>query len=774
MATVMACCTIMGLVTLATLAPAARAQQAGVTTPGANAGPAPTSAPTPPPTAPAAAAPVAAPAPASSGPPPGKVGPTVPLRRDQPVYYQADTATYDRDLGIVTLTGHVEFWQNDRILLADKVTYNRNTDVAAATGHVVLLDPNGQTVFSDYAELTGGMKDGVMTGMRALLAQNGRLAANGARRTDAEINELSRAVYSTCNLCVKNPNAPPLWDIRARSAVQDVEHKMIEYHDAVVEMYGIPVLYTPYLSHPDPSQKRASGILVPSFGYSTHIGAFLQVPYYWVIDGQSDATISPIVATKTAGVFLQYRRRFNDGTVTINASAAAYQGPAGHIFSQGVFNLDDTWRWGFNINRASSEKYINDFRIAGAQTVLTSTLYLEGFGQGAYSRLETSAYQGLTTSVSQEKVPYVLPHYEYSFTGQPDALGGRTTVDAGAFNVLRYQGTSDQRVSLSTSWDRPFNGPLGDKWMFTLHEDAAAYSAHGLDMQPNFSPIADAQSAQGMVSASVKLNWPFVRSAGAWGTQTIEPIAQVIVAPRGSSYTNTNIPNEDALDQEFTDATLFSLNRFSGMDRLEGGTRANVALHANWVFPRGASIDGLVGQGYRLQPDTAFAVGSGLRNTATDIVSHISYTPNQYFDFTSRQRFDHNNFNVRFVDAIATAGPQYLKVSGGYLYTFNNPYTMFDFPPTTPNTALTTPRNELTLGLNTTHAPWHFGISGTRELGTGKMASAGVDAGYDDECFTFDVRFYRRYTSLDNDSGATTILFQITFKTVGEIGFNAS
>ena len=268
----------MGLVTMAALAPAVRAQPAGVTTPGGATGPAPTGA------APTAAAPVAAPTPAptlapgSAGPPAGRAGPVQPLSRNQPVYYQADTATYDRDLGIVTLTGHVEFWQNDRMLLADKVTYNRNTDVAAATGHVVLLDPDGQTVFSDYAELTGGMKDGVMTGMRALLAQNGRLAANGARRTDAEINELSRAVYSTCNLCAKNPNAPPLWDIRARSAVQDVQHKMIEYHDAVVEMYGIPVLYTPYLSHPDPSQKRASGILVPSLGYSSHIGAFLEFP----------------------------------------------------------------------------------------------------------------------------------------------------------------------------------------------------------------------------------------------------------------------------------------------------------------------------------------------------------------------------------------------------------------------------------------------------------------------------------------------------------------
>ena len=136
--------------------------------------------------------------------------------------------------------------------------------------------------------------------------------------------------------------------------------------------------------------------------------------------------------------------------------------------------------------------------------------------------------------MSQEEVPYVLPHYQYWFTGQPDALGGRTTVDAGFFNVLRT-GHQRQRASLSTSWDRPFSGLLGDKWMFTLHEDAEAYSAHGLDQQPNFSPTADAQTAQGMVSASVKMNWPFVRSAGAWGTQIIEPIAQVIVAPRAAA-----------------------------------------------------------------------------------------------------------------------------------------------------------------------------------------------------------------------------------------------
>ena len=76
--------------------------------------------------------------------------------KDQPVFYQSDSAEYDRETGIATLTGHVEIWQGDRDLRADKVRYDRNTGVVAASGHVVLLEPDGQVVFGDYAELTQG------------------------------------------------------------------------------------------------------------------------------------------------------------------------------------------------------------------------------------------------------------------------------------------------------------------------------------------------------------------------------------------------------------------------------------------------------------------------------------------------------------------------------------------------------------------------------------------------------------------------------------------
>ena len=178
----------------------------------------------------------------------------------------ADQVQYDQQNNLVIATGHVEAWQNGHVLRADKIVFDRNTGTAAATGHVVLLEPDGEVMFADYAEMTQDMNDGVLKDMRALLAQNGKLAANGVRRTAGKINELSRVVYSPCNLCKKDPTRPPLWQIRANSGVQDLENKRDEYYDAVLEMFGWPVAWFPYISAPDPSVKRASGLLMPSIG----------------------------------------------------------------------------------------------------------------------------------------------------------------------------------------------------------------------------------------------------------------------------------------------------------------------------------------------------------------------------------------------------------------------------------------------------------------------------------------------------------------------------
>jgi len=690
-----------------------------------------------------------------------------PLTRTDPVTFTADRVEYDRDNAIVSATGNVEAWQNDNVLRADKIVFDRNTNVAAATGNVVMVQPDGQVLFSDYAELTEGLRDGVLRGMRAILAENGKLVANGARRTEGTVNEMSRAVYSTCNLCATDPSKPPLWQLRARTAVQDGQNKRIEYRDVVLDIYGVPVAYFPYFWHADPSVRRASGFLVPAFGQSKNLGAFLATPYFWALNDVSDLTVTPTLSSQQYGnLNLQYRRRFNDGTLDVDTGFGRDLGKLeADIFARGRFNYDDTWRYGFDLNRATNAKYLRDYRVNNRADVLTSRLYLEGFGTGAYTKLDSIAYQGLVASVAQTRLPYVLPRYQYSYFGEPDALGGRLSFDTQNFNVLREVGTSTQRAAATLNWQRPFAGAFGEVYGLTLQADTAAYAATGLNQNPNFAGINGNETGRAHPQVAIDVRWPLVRDG--WGTQLIEPRMQIIAGPNTGSGRNQRIPNEDSLDFEFTDQNLFSLNRFPGIDRLEGGVRANVALHLNWTVGD-ALVDGLVGQSFRTRKDDTFPVGSGLERRASDIVTRTTVSPGPWFDLTGRTRIDNRNGNIRFADAIGTAGTPLLRVSGGYIYSAVNPYFLYD------QSAIPASyfrhRNEATVSATTQFDRYRASAYARRDLDLSKLSAAGVRASYEDECFIFDVSYNRRYTSLNGDNGASTILFQLTFKTVGQFG----
>jgi LPS-assembly protein len=637
------------------------------------------------------------------------------------------------------------------------------------------MEPDGQVVFSDYAELTEGMRDGVLRNMRAILAENGKLAANGARRTGGQINELSRAVYSTCNLCALDPSKPPLWQLRAYSAVQDVQNKRIEYQDAILDIYGIPVLYLPYFSHPDPSAKRESGFLVPNFGQSSYLGPYLTVPYYLVLNNQSDLTLAPTVASKAGPqLSFDYRQRFNDGTVTIDGSGAYDQSHLqGHVFGKGDFVYDDTWRYGFNINVASSADYLRDFHVSGypGSNVLSSQIYVEGFGQGAYSRVDLRSYQGLNSAVDDAKLPFVLPRYQYSYFGEPDDWGGRLSVDAGAFNVLRSEGANTQRLNLSANWERPAVGSFGEVYKTTLRVTTEAYQGFDLNEQPDYATVDKVTTARALPTGAVEVRWPWMRASGSAGssTQIIEPIAQLVVAPNTGSSGYAKVPNEDSLTMEFTDQNLFSLNRFPGLDRQEGGVRANVGLHSSWNTPSGL-FDTLVGQSYRLHTDDTFNINSGMNDHVSDVVARASYSPSSFFDITGRTRLDHRNFDIHYAEAISSIGAPIFRLTGGYIYTSYNPYYELDQPPeVNPNS----PRNEVTLGASSRFGAFRVTGYARRDLQTSSMVGVGADAAYEDECFIFDAKLTKRYVSINGDHGDTTVLFQITLKTVGQFGFHA-
>ena len=320
------------------------------------------------------------------------LGSTVPALAqsvDSAISFSADQMDMDNDLGIIIARGNVEVVHEDRTLIADVISYNQKLDVLTATGNVTMLEPSGDVMFAARMELDGDFKNGIVHDIRMILNDRSRLAANGGRRIDGDL-DLRKAVYSPCNLCADDPTRPPLWQIRAIKVFHDSSRKVVEYTDAWLEVAGIPVLYTPFLTHPDPTVKRESGLLTPIFGSSTDLGTTFKTPYFWNISPYADATLTPAVYSEQGvGLEVEYRERYIDGEIELAGSIANDDelGARGHIDSFGRFNIDKTWRWGIDVERASDDTYQRRYGIASQRT-LTSNLFAEGFRKDNYIRAE--------------------------------------------------------------------------------------------------------------------------------------------------------------------------------------------------------------------------------------------------------------------------------------------------------------------------------------------------------------------------------------------------
>ena len=711
---------------------------------------------------------------------------------DGPVTFTADEVEYDRERERVIARGRVEAWQGGRFLRADTFTYDRNTRIAVVRGNVQIIEADGQIFYAEEAELGEGFRDGVLTEVRARLAQNARLVGNGVRRTNGTLNEISRPVYSSCNLCESDPTRPPLWQMRARVGTQDRESQRISYRDATIQMGGIPLLYTPFFSHPDPQTPRASGFLFPTTGYTRFLGAFVQTPYFWAIDDTQDLLITPTFGSLVnPNLGLEYRRRFNSGELQAQGSIAYLSqsqaernstgqtptpGLNGHIFSRGRFAIDENWRIGFDLNRASTDTYLRTYKLE-YRRVLASSVYAEGFwGTESYARIDARAYQALNNRDNISSIPYVLPNAIFEHAPRRQMAGGFLTTDVGLLGLIRPTGTFSQRLAARASWERPMYGQFGDVWTLRGQADATSYYAGDQQLNANNPlPAANGIHANGNIRMALDWRMPFIRNAGEWGTQLIEPRVQLVTGPNLGNQ--NRFPNEDALDFEFTDANLFQLNRFAGRDRLEGTTRVDAALRGSWNFVNGGRIEGLVGRSIRATESSNMPAGVGLDRRASDWVGRATFAPTSWLDILGRVRLDGETGGLNATDAIATAnlgrvGPfSNVFVNSGYL--FNKPLPQFATNPR---------RSEVVFGggaqwRTAAGGVWRASGSVRYDLNSERPALVAATFGYEDECFIIEGRLLRRYAqnlvTHENLSGNTVFLVRIGFKTVGDYFFRA-
>lgn len=721
-----------------------------------------------------------------------------PTSERDPLTYLADSESYAKN-GLVTWEGNVRIWQGDHALRADKITYDRNTGVLAATGHVAIMEPDGSTTYATYMEFSHGMHDGIGTSIYMRMQDNAKLAGNGMRRTNGLINDLSHAVYTACEICAKRPDAPPFWQFQAYGATQDTQHKRIEFDHAWLKMLGLPVFYFPFFSMSDPSVKRQSGFLMAGISpHDRYLGTYFTLPYFWAIDEHQDLTVRGLVSSKTGPeITAEYRNRFNFGTLDITAGGAydtnresrytntfgnninssGEYGLQGYIFGRGEVSLSKNWLAGANVNLATSANYMRDYRVPGyGNEMLNSNVFLEGYGIGSYARVDAQAYQGLNQGVIQNSdLPWVLPRFTYAFQGQPDALGGRFSLNTTDFDVYRVNGVSDQRGQLQMQWDRPFHNSWGQQFLVTARLDSNIYRATRSYQQPLYYTAQGTKfTGQVLPTIAVKMNWPFLRSfAHGRGSQIFEPIVQAIAAPNTGNSSNSYMPNEDSLTYEFTDTTLFSLNRYNGTDRLDGGLRANVGVHQNWVW-NGHTIDMLVGESFQEHITHNRIPYSGLDHHLSDPVGRLRISPNQYIDVTARGRYNPWTHKLDYGEGLLSTGIPALRFTAGYIYAPVTPYYYYatNYRTGGVNTPYTVKTNEITGGVSTHWRQYHASGFFRRSLSRKQFVANGGDVGYSNDCFGLDIMYIKQYTRIGGEQRNTTVMFNFTFKTIGTFGIN--
>tara|TARA_R110000868_G_scaffold1844_20_gene14723 strand:- start:6642 stop:8831 length:2190 start_codon:yes stop_codon:yes gene_type:complete len=694
----------------------------------------------------------------------------VAVQTNAPVLFKADQLRNEQKIGLIVATGNVEFSQEGRTLLADSVSYNQRTDTVTASGNVSLLEPTGEVIFADHVELTGNMRNGVIENMRVRLTDNSRIAAVGGQRTGGRRTEFRKGVYSPCKLCEKDPTSAPIWQVKAYKITHDQETKDVTYRDAYLEFYGIPVMYTPFLSHPDPTVERRTGFLVPTYGSSSDLGTTVSTPYYIDLGHNMDATLAPLVTTGEGIVGAgEFRHRLSDSEYKLQASIT-HGSPddggsdelRGHLKGNLRHDFNRTWRGGADIHLATDDTYLRRYNFESPDT-LENRLFTEGFRGRNYASANAYYFKGLRSTDDEGNTPIVFPKLDFNYVGEPARHGGIWKLDANVLALTRTDGADTRRLSGKTKWELPYISRLGEVYRVFASLQTDAYWVN--DLPESDAPSNTISGVTGRVFPQAGVEWrlPLARREDRF-TQIVEPMVGVILAPSGQNH--DRIPNEDSLSFEFDDTNLFSENRFGGIDRVEGGPRINYGLNSGVFGLNNGFSSFFIGQSFRLDDDSDFGEDTGLDEHFSDIVGRVEISPTRYVNALYRFRLDKDSFSPRRNEVQATVGVDALRFNVNYLsIDQQNLSDILD-----PEDEFRD-REEITFGFSSQVTDrWRFGANTRRDLTSGGGSLRhGAFLNYEDDCFDFRVDYSRTFTRDRDIQPSDTILFRIVFKTLGEV-----
>lgn len=482
----------------------------------------------------------------------------------------------------------------------------------------------------------------------------------------------------------------------------------------------------------------------------------------------------------------------------------------GMMGTQGQFAINPRWNFGWDVLLQTDKNFSNTYNIDKySSSVHQSSVYLTGLNDRNYFDLRAMHFEvqedtpngNIAARANQQ--PWVLPSLDYAYIPDMSVAGGQLSLNVNsriirrddldqAFSTPYNSATPTERVrgiegesgrlTAEAEWKRTFvtDGGLVLTPLLALQADADYLNASSaslaaineMAMNPEINTSADMRSsfARYMATAGLEMRWPVLFSATN-SSHVFEPMAQVFMRPNEQYVGGLAIPNEDAQSMVFDATTLFERDKFSGYDRVEGGSRANVGLRYSGSYNNGWGTNAIFGQSYQIGGENSFAapdlvnVGaySGLENTKSDYVGLVGFNSPNGFAASLSGRFDEQSFEVRRAEVKAAYSGLPVALSAKYAFIQAQPLYGF-----------TTDRHEVTLGASTHLAEnWRVFGTGTYDLQEALLVKDGVGFAYNDSCFTY-LMSYSQSRDLNTREVTQSIGFNLSFRTLGDFGSSSN
>jgi LPS-assembly protein len=723
--------------------------------------------------------------------------------------FSADKIIYSQDNNIIEAIGNVVAKnQEGQTISADKVLYNKTTQILKTFGNSKYSDNKNQHLFAENfnynlnnkiinAENNVKFEDNfnniyyfnkITSDDKFIEILGYDLKANLNKEkfeTKDKFNEFIEPTLTGTEVSIKDKitiikngkftsckstnekEGCPFWNLNSSLIIHDKEKKEITYKNAHLELNKVPVLFTPYFSHPDPTVKRKAGFLAPHFtSLSEEVGSTVKIPYFYPISDSADFTISPVYYFKQHPLILgEYREKFKNGDLSLeggitqgykNITKSQTDGSRSHLYGNLYLELKDIFLDESQINtkfqRVNNPTYLKVNKINSTidgfkknlvkedDKNLTNEVYLNSYGLNESFNLRAAAYQNISISKSSDQYSYLLPQITYAkYKLYDDNLNFLSN-----FKHLNSETTKNKSIlvnKLAYSSEENYNTNLGVGYKLLTEIN-------------NFNYYSDFKTPNKNLNSQID---PVI------GFDTSIPFAKIskeseqFLVPRVlTRYSPGKMTNAKTNDITLNTDNLFSLNRMNSDELIEKNLSLNLGL--NWIWkeknqkkPKEAALS--IGQVIKFNKDEDMPVKSSLQNKNSDLVTKVSYSDPENYNVTLKSTLDNNLDHIYYNDLTLKYFTKKSEFNLNF-YEKNNYIGSERFAKGNFKTNLT----DNTL----------FKIETDRNLKTDFTNFHKLAVENENECIRYGFYLQRNYFSNNDLKPATTIFFGITLLPFGE------